>query len=120
MNEKLNFESLPDAVSALLNKADVIIGLLSTNVDKSVDYSNIMDKKETLLYLGQRGYKMSISTLYKLTQDKKIPCMKLGNKLRFNSDELDKWLTDKIKSANNISNSSPESFKHLISKTIKK
>ena len=119
MNEKLSFDSLPDAISVLLTKADVIIGLLSTNVCKTIETSNFMDIEEALLYLEQKGYKMSKSTLFKLTPGKKIPCMKLGNKLRFNSNELDKWLSDKIMSGDKSQSTSVELCKKYIHKQIK-
>lgn len=120
MHSEITFNSLPDAIAVLLDKADVIISLLSANVDKINETSKIMDKEETLLYLEQRGYKMSISTLYKLTQNNEVPCMKLGNRLRFNSQELDKWLESKFIYKENSQATSIESCKKYIHKTIKK
>jgi len=35
------------------------------------------------------------STIYKLSQDKKIPSVKIGKQLRFRKSSIDKWLSEK-------------------------
>jgi excisionase family DNA binding protein len=37
--------------------------------------------------------KISRSTLYKLAQEGKLPCQKVGRHWRFHKDGIDRWLT---------------------------
>ena len=49
----------------------------------------IMDIDELCVYLN-----MSKSTIYKLTQEGRIPCQKVGRRWRFHRDVIDRWLAD--------------------------
>jgi excisionase family DNA binding protein len=50
---------------------------------------NVMTITELSAYL-----KVSKSTLYKLTQEGKVPGRKVGRHWRFHRDAIDKWLTE--------------------------
>jgi excisionase family DNA binding protein len=47
----------------------------------------VMTIEETCLYL-----RIPKSTLYKIAQEGKIPCQKVGRHWRFHRDSLDQWL----------------------------
>jgi excisionase family DNA binding protein len=51
------------------------------------NYPEIMTIGETASYL-----RISLSSLYKLAQDGRIPCQKVGKHWRFRRQTLDRWL----------------------------
>lgn len=51
------------------------------------DYPDIMTIGETAEYL-----RISLSSLYKLAQDGRIPCQKVGRHWRFRREAIDRWL----------------------------
>ena len=53
----------------------------------SDDLPEIMTIEETALYL-----RISSSSLYKLAQDGRIPCQKVGRHWRFRRNAIDRWL----------------------------
>ncbi len=50
--------------------------------------TNIMDVKEVSVYL-----RIPLSTIYRLAQEGKIPCRKVGKHWRFHRGALDEWLS---------------------------
>lgn len=42
-----------------------------------------------------RFLKLPIKTLYSWVSQKRLPCIKLGNRLRFRQKEIEKWLSSK-------------------------
>ncbi len=59
---------------------------------------NICDIKELSQYL-----KISIPEIRKLVREKKIPNFRLGNRIKFDLNKIDKWLEDLEKKANTSS-----------------
>ena len=53
----------------------------------SQPFPDVMTIQETSSYL-----RVPISSLYKLAQDGKIPCQKVGRHWRFRKEAIDKWL----------------------------
>ena len=51
------------------------------------DFPEVMTIQETSEYL-----RVPVSSLYKLAQDGKIPCQKVGRHWRFKKTALDNWL----------------------------
>ena len=51
------------------------------------------DKFFTIKELG-RYIRVSKNTLYKYTQERKIPCFKVGVQLRFKKSSIDKWIAE--------------------------
>lgn len=92
----LTFDSLPQAVFDISVKIDTILSVLSTNIERKVETAKILDVEEAVAYLNIKGYKMSRSTLYKYSCSKKIPCIKLGNRLGYETEFLDEWIKTKI------------------------
>ena len=50
-------------------------------------YAEIMSIEQLAKYLD-----ISLSTLYKLAQDGKLPGQKVGRRWRFHKDAIDEWL----------------------------
>jgi excisionase family DNA binding protein len=51
------------------------------------NFPEIMTIDETAQYL-----RISLSSLYKLAEDGRIPCQKVGRRWRFRRQTLDRWL----------------------------
>lgn len=58
------------------------------NTDKQAWYS----VKQMAIYLG-----ISKETMYRMVKKKEIPCHQIGKLWRFNREEIDKWVFDKVK-----------------------
>ena len=86
----ISFDSLPIAVSQVMDKLDRIELMLSKPADppQKARY----DFKGTLDYLSEIGYPLSKSKLQKLTASGSIPCQKFYNRLVFDRAKLDKWV----------------------------
>jgi excisionase family DNA binding protein len=55
------------------------------------DFPQVLTIEEASRYL-----RIPLSTLYKLSQDGKIPCQKVGRHWRFRKERIDNWLDDTI------------------------
>jgi len=51
------------------------------------DFPQVLTIEEASKYL-----RIPLSTLYKLAQDGKIPCQKVGRHWRFRKEAIDRWL----------------------------
>ena len=51
------------------------------------DFPQVLTIEEASKYL-----RIPLSTLYKLAQDGKIPCQKVGRHWRFRKETIDRWL----------------------------
>lgn len=49
-------------------------------------------------FLNQLGYKVPKSTIYKLSHNDDIPCMRIGRRLLFSRKELQSWFEKRLKS----------------------
>ncbi|HML39571.1 MAG TPA: helix-turn-helix domain-containing protein [Bellilinea sp.] len=56
------------------------------------DFPQVLTIEEASRYL-----RIPLSTLYKLSQDGKIPCQKVGRHWRFRKETIDNWLDDQFK-----------------------
>ena len=56
------------------------------------DFPQVLTIEEASKYL-----RIPLSTLYKLAQDGKIPCQKVGRHWRFRKETIDHWLDDQFK-----------------------
>ena len=56
------------------------------------DFPRVLTIEEASKYL-----RIPLSTLYKLAQDGKIPCQKVGRHWRFRKETIDNWLDDQFK-----------------------
>jgi len=53
------------------------------------DFPQVLTIEEASIYL-----RIPLSTLYKLAQDGKIPCQKVGRHWRFRKETIDNWLAN--------------------------
>lgn len=68
---------------------------------------------QAIIFLQEKGIKISKSRIYKLTSSNSISFQRFGNRLVFSEDELEKWILNhlkenneyKLESVTNISNS---------------
>jgi excisionase family DNA binding protein len=54
------------------------------------DFPQVLTIEEASKYL-----RIPLSTLYKLAQDGKIPCQKVGRHWRFRKETIDRWLDER-------------------------
>ena len=54
------------------------------------DFPQVLTIEEASKYL-----RIPLSTLYKLAQDGKIPCQKVGKHWRFRKEKIDNWLDER-------------------------
>lgn len=59
------------------------------------DFPQVLTIEEASKYL-----RIPLSTLYKLAQDGKIPCQKVGRHWRFRKETIDNWLDERSVSTN--------------------
>jgi len=84
----LTFDSLPEAVSRLIDKLDDIERLLQQKVSKDQpDQEDLLIIKEASEFLH-----LSLPTIYALVSNRKIPFMKKGKRLYFSKKALTEWL----------------------------
>jgi len=55
------------------------------------DFPQVLTIEEASKYL-----RIPLSTLYKLAQDGKIPCQKVGRHWRFRKETIDNWLDERL------------------------
>ena len=90
--DKITFEQLPQAVSLLIEKVEVL-RKLADKVDKVLGKDGQQNDRRLLALddvaalLGK-----SASTIYAMTSEKRIPYHKRGNKLYFFEDEIIGWI----------------------------
>ena len=86
--DKITFEQLPQAVSLLIEK----VGQLADKVDRVLEKDGQHNRR--LLGLDDVASLIgkSVSTIYAMTSEKRIPYHKRGNKLYFFEDEIIGWI----------------------------
>jgi len=57
------------------------------NKNKSDKLEKLMTLEEVAEYL-----RLSVHTIYKMAQKRKIPALKAGKKWRFRKEDIDRWL----------------------------
>lgn len=92
-NPYLSFDNLPLSVAELHAKIDRLTGMFeqfisSTNAESSPEIMTVEDVSAMLC--------KSISTIYAMTSEHRIPYRKQGNKLYFIRSEIQSWLMDSV------------------------
>lgn len=89
--DKLSFDQLPDAVARLHEKIDSIIEHFNEAENKPQCNTDpeLLSATEVAKLLGK-----SVSTVYSMTSEKRIPFHKRGNKLYFFKNEVLQWIED--------------------------
>lgn len=90
---QMSFDNLPRAVAELHSKIDTLTEmvekLMSANVAQSLP--EIMTVEDVSAMLCK-----SVSTIYAMTSERRIPYRKQGNKLYFMRTEIKSWLNDSV------------------------
>ncbi|MFY0674507.1 MAG: helix-turn-helix domain-containing protein [Bacteroidia bacterium] len=102
---KVTFETLPNAVSELIKKVELLTESINAN-SKSIEPDKWFTLDELVQYDPAKRTK---STLYGLVHAKKIPVHKRGKRLLFLKSEIDEWL----RAASRVSLSDVEHTKDL-------
>lgn len=66
------------------------------------DFPQVLTIEEASKYL-----RIPLSTLYKLAQDGKIPCQKVGRHWRFRKETIDHWLDERSVPKNKSASGQP-------------
>lgn len=89
---KTTFENFFEKVDDLLFcMGEVHNAIINSKVTKPPPPSTL-SLEQALIYLYEHGIQVSKSKIYKLTSRKSIPYKKFGNKLVFDTKELDVWI----------------------------
>lgn len=97
MNEneplQLSFDGLPHAVAELHAKIDRLTGMVEKlmQADTAAPLPEIMTVEDVSAMLCK-----SVSTIYAMTSEHRIPYRKQGNKLYFMRTEIKSWLMDSV------------------------
>lgn len=97
MNEnetlQLSFDGLPHAVAELHAKIDRLTGMMEKmmQADTAAPLPEIMTVEDVSAMLCK-----SVSTIYAMTSEHRIPYRKQGNKLYFMRTEIKSWLMDSV------------------------
>ena len=91
MDNKLSFDQLPEAVAKLGEKLDSIIERMNAAEGKPQCSTEpeLLSATEVAKLLDK-----SVSTVYSMTSEKRIPYHKRGNKLYFFKNEVLQWIED--------------------------
>ena len=86
---KISYDNLPEAVSELHRKIDL---LLSTRSNKqSDDQDKLLDLDQLIDYLPENPARQ---TCYGWVNDRRVPFEKHGKKLYFRKSKIDLWLSN--------------------------
>lgn len=92
-NTHLSFDNLPRSVAELHEKIDRLTGMLEQIISSTAvtPLSEIMTVEDVSAMLCK-----SVSTIYAMTSEHRIPYRKQGNKLYFLRSEIQSWLMDAV------------------------
>ena len=92
--EKVSFESLPQAVSLLLEKVDSLEQLLKSQ--QSIN--RVSSDKPMSITEAAKFVNLTVPTLYGFVSKRTIPFSKVGKRLYFSEIELTSWIQSGRKS----------------------
>ena len=90
-----NFIYLLENFESLVKKVDQIHKIVNDREKQKILPKN-MSLSQAIAYLKENGLCISQSKMYKLTSEKSIPFKTFGNRLVFNSKDLDTWVSLKL------------------------
>jgi excisionase family DNA binding protein len=73
----------------------------------------MVDNPPEIMTIGEAAayLRISISSLYKLAQEGRIPCQKVGRHWRFRREAIDRWLEQRHPLQSRISKDDPDTEK---------
>ena len=92
-NSHLSFDNLPRSVAELHEKIDRLTGMFERIISSTAvtSLTEIMTVEDVSAMLCK-----SVSTIYAMTSEHRIPYRKQGNKLYFLRSEIQSWLMDSV------------------------
>ncbi len=112
--EKINFENLPQAVSLLIEKVDLLTMLLETKTNNT----NAISDKPMSITEAAKFVNLTVPTLYGFVSKRTIPFSKIGKRLYFTETELAAWIQSGRKKTCTEISDTPDTF--LITKKSKR
>ena len=94
---KTTFDNMPFQVDQIYKELMELKSILLNKEKHPKEYPKHMDINDAVAFLNEQGYKMTRSTLYKLTSTRKIPHSKFLGKLVFETKELLTWCEHQLK-----------------------
>lgn len=94
-----NLIYLLEDFQSLVKKVDQIHKIVNVGEKQKIPPKN-MSLSQAIIYLKENGLSISESKMYKLTSKKEIPFKTFGNRLVFNSKELNTWINLKLNKLN--------------------
>lgn len=91
MQKQITFEDLPAAIKLVDTKLNQVIDMLAQRIEKPEEIPKYLNVEKALKHLNALGFPVKKSTLYKLTSKNEIPFRKIGSRLIFTADSLDRW-----------------------------
>lgn len=99
----VNLDLLEEKITLIFERNLSKITLLGNSVVPKQDGVKKLTLNAAIEFLSNNGFKISRSTIYKLTARNQIPHSKFCNKLVFDQAELETWILSKL-----VKGSSPE------------
>lgn len=96
MNE-VDFNHLPYKVDQIYKELIELKSILQKKNKSPTEHAQCLDITGVIKYLGEQGYKLSLSTLYKFTAERKVPHSKFLGKLIFNKTDVITWAETELK-----------------------
>lgn len=95
MNELPTFEAMPQIVARLEEKVDVLTETVGKLLQSTKTAMAVTQPEEMVTVKDAAAIlRLSVSRVYALVQEGRIPCYKPGRNLLFLPSELRKWMSD--------------------------
>jgi excisionase family DNA binding protein len=99
---KITFDNLPQAIGHLTEQVDELKKLLTRKHIREPTLQNKLSVDRAIALMSDHGLTISRSKLYKLTSKQQIPFSKFNNRIVFNKEDLDDWITENTSSKTNF------------------
>ncbi len=95
MKETPSFEAMPQIVARLEEKVDVLTETVGKLLQSTKTAMAVIQPEEMVTVKDAAAIlRLSVSRVYALVQEGRIPCYKPGRNLLFLPSELRKWMSD--------------------------
>ena len=84
---------MPARIDEIITELRELKQIVDNRIKKAEEIPKYLNIDAAIEYLKLQGISMSKSTLYKLSAKDRIPKHKIDNKLYFNNQELQLWIT---------------------------
>lgn len=92
-----SFEEMPSKIQLLLEEVQNLKALIERKNKSLIEDAQYLDIEGVVKCLEEQGYKISLSSVYKLTAERKILHAKFQGKLIFKRIDIHTWAESSIK-----------------------